>query len=91
MTTQRPGRQLASGASPGNRQASTLTCKSLAFLASPLSVSLRQDVNSCWEVESLPGESRGERPGSQRPSLELARCCCMLGGLGPLTHSPRRL
>lgn len=31
-----------------------LTCRSVAFLASPLSVSFRHEVNSCWEVASLP-------------------------------------
>lgn len=40
-----------------------LTWRSVAFLASPLSVSFRQDVNSCWEVASLPRKDR------ERPSL----------------------
>lgn len=31
-----------------------LTWRSVAFLASPLNVSFRQEVNSCWEVASLP-------------------------------------
>lgn len=33
------------------------TCRLSAFLARPRSVSLRQDVNSCWEAVSVPNRT----------------------------------